>query len=51
MHFSPNLVMNLKRQITDLQGVIEQRDEEIDFLKKKMKLTKINELEAELEIT
>ena len=42
--------MNLKRQVQDLQGQIEQKDGELDFLKKKIKLTKIVELEAELEV-
>lgn len=44
-------MINLKRQIIDFQGEIEQKDAELDFLKKKMKNTKINELEIELEIT
>lgn len=33
----------------DLQGQVEAKDAEIDFFKKKMKNTKINELQMELE--
>ena len=32
-----------------MQGQLQEKDAEIDKLKKKMKYTKINELEAELE--
>lgn len=38
---SPNLVVSLKRTIQDLQMEIEAKDEELDFIKKKMKYTKI----------
>ena len=41
--------MNLKRNLVDMQSQIQERDAEIDKLKKKMKYTKINELEIELE--
>ena len=41
--------MNLKRNLIDMQGQLQEKDAEIDKLKKKMKYTKINELEAELE--
>ena len=34
----------------DMQTEIAQKDSELDFVKKKMKNTKINELETEVEI-
>ncbi|CDW84015.1 UNKNOWN [Stylonychia lemnae] len=47
--FSPNLALNLKRQIQDLQGQMEMKDQELDYTRKKIKFTKIAELEIELE--
>eukprot|EP00347_Sterkiella_histriomuscorum_P004826 403358941 len=49
INISPNLVMNLKRNMSDLQAQLQEKDFELDKLKKKMKFTKIQELEIELQ--
>ncbi len=46
---SVNLVSNLRRQVSDMQNQLEAKDQELDWMKKKMKYTKINEIEVELE--
>lgn len=48
--FSANLVVNLKRQVHDLTVEIQNKDNEIEFLKRKMKNTKINELCLEVDV-
>ncbi|CDW80728.1 UNKNOWN [Stylonychia lemnae] len=49
MNFSPNLVINLKRNMNDLHTQLQEKDFELDKIKKKMKYTKIIELEIELQ--
>ena len=42
------LVMSLKKQIRELKYEVSNRDEELDSLRKNMKITKSQELESEL---
>ena len=41
--------MNLRRTVQDLQQQLQAREEETEFLKRKMKITKLNEYEVEVE--